>query len=305
LAQEPTSYQLAAVTNLFYHNNIIHDVFYQYGFDELSGNFQTDNYGKGGLGNDHVIANAQAPGKNNANFATPPDGQNGRMNMFTWSLTNPERDGDLENDIIMHEYAHGISNRLTGGPANSNCLGFGEPGGMGEGWGDWFSLIMRLKGRETPSTELGVGNYVYSKTIRKYVYSTSQTTNPTSYQTLNEPAFGQVHAIGEVWANMLYEVYWSIMEAVGKFEPNLYSASKEAANTIALQIVVDGMKMQPCNPTFLQARKAIVDAAAKISAKVECAVWKGFAKRGLGENAAVVAAKRVNGNAVPAKCVRI
>jgi extracellular elastinolytic metalloproteinase len=59
---------------------MIHDVFYQYGFDEKSGNFQDWNFGKGGLGNDAVIANAQdGSGTNNANFATPPDGQHGRM----------------------------------------------------------------------------------------------------------------------------------------------------------------------------------------------------------------------------------
>ena len=52
----------------------------------------------------------------------------------TWTgLPLGEADGM---GIVVHEYAHGISTRLTGGPANSNCLGWGEAGGMGEGWGD-------------------------------------------------------------------------------------------------------------------------------------------------------------------------
>lgn len=75
-------------------------------------------------------------GKNNANFATPPDGRRPRMStvnfviigMYVWDLTKPMRDGDLESGIIIHEYSHGISIRLTGGPANSNCLGYGESG---------------------------------------------------------------------------------------------------------------------------------------------------------------------------------
>ena len=63
------------MTNLFYWNNIIHDVQYQYGFDEAAGNFQVNNYGRGGLGNDSVRAEAQdGAGTNNANFGTPPDG---------------------------------------------------------------------------------------------------------------------------------------------------------------------------------------------------------------------------------------
>ena len=79
---------------------------------------------------DAVIANAQdGSGYNNANFATPPDGQHGKMRMYVWDVTSPKRDGDLEGGIIVHEYSHGMTIRLTGGPANSGCLGFGESGG--------------------------------------------------------------------------------------------------------------------------------------------------------------------------------
>jgi extracellular elastinolytic metalloproteinase len=154
LTDDPSSYLDAAVVNLFYWNNVIHDLFYHYGFDEKSGNFQENNFNRGGLENDAVIANAQGnlriyiistccyiqgkyltfidgSGYNNANFATPPDGRKGRMRMYVWTQTKPRRDGDLESGIIIHEYAHGISTRLTGGPANSNCLGWGEAGGMG------------------------------------------------------------------------------------------------------------------------------------------------------------------------------
>ena len=87
-----SDYRPAAVTNLFYWNNIIHDVHYQYGFDEAAGNFQVNNYGKGGLGNDAVRAEAQdGSGTNNANFGTPPTAQRPRMQMFVWrsSLPNP------------------------------------------------------------------------------------------------------------------------------------------------------------------------------------------------------------------------
>ena len=35
--------------------------------------------------------------------------------MFLWDFTNPMRDGAIENDIVVHENTHGISNRMTGG----------------------------------------------------------------------------------------------------------------------------------------------------------------------------------------------
>lgn len=53
-----------------------------------------------------------------ANFATPPDGSRPRMRMYYWTGGQPYRDGDFEAGIVIHEYAHGISTRLTGGPAN-------------------------------------------------------------------------------------------------------------------------------------------------------------------------------------------
>src|SRR5690606_32195697 len=94
LPQAPANYRDAATVNLFYMNNIIHDVLYQYGFDEISGNFQENNYGNGGNGSDSVNAEAQdGGGTNNANFATPPDGGNPRMQMYLWGgATGPVAD---------------------------------------------------------------------------------------------------------------------------------------------------------------------------------------------------------------------
>lgn len=87
----PKTYVNAAITNLFYMNNIMHDVWYQYGFNEANRNFQTVNYGRGGTGNDAVNAEAQdasfasTPSFNNANFSTPSEGSKPRMQMFVWN----------------------------------------------------------------------------------------------------------------------------------------------------------------------------------------------------------------------------
>lgn len=108
----------AAITNLFYWNNVIHDVLWKFGFDESGGNYQKDNLGRGGNGNDYVNADAQdGSGTNNANFSPQIDGVSGRMQMFIFSNAgNPsyQPDSDFDNGVITHEYGHGWSTRLTG-----------------------------------------------------------------------------------------------------------------------------------------------------------------------------------------------
>ncbi len=285
LTEHSPNYMDAMVTNLYYWNNITHDVLYLYGFDEVSGNFQVNNYGRGGVGGDIVRAEAaDGGGTNNANFSTPAaDGGAPRMQMYLWpgaqfglpnavtigsgpaagtytgsfarstpSPTNagtagnlvlvddgvdaggdgctayvvpagsiavvdrtsvcnyyvqgknaqaagavamvvannaagtppimtgsmvdpvgiptlmvnqadgatikaalpvagsvhrnqasrPIRDGDLDAGIVIHEYGHGVSLRLTGGPG-INCLSGNEQ--MGEGWSDYLGLAMLLR----------------------------------------------------------------------------------------------------------------------------------------------------------------
>jgi extracellular elastinolytic metalloproteinase len=92
-------------------------------------------FGKGGHGNDPVRVNNQAIEYNGANFATPGDGQPGIMNIFTWTTARIRRDGSLVNCVLVHEYTHGLSNRLTGGPKSNGCLSNFESLAMGEGWG--------------------------------------------------------------------------------------------------------------------------------------------------------------------------
>ncbi|KAJ3097656.1 Fungalysin/Thermolysin Extracellular metalloproteinase 5 [Phlyctochytrium planicorne] len=329
--QQPSEYLDAAVTNLFYWNNVIHDLFYVYGFTEKAGNFQDDNLDRGGKGNDAVIANAQdGSGYNNANFATPPDGGNGRMRMYVWDVTDPMRDGDLSGDIIQHEYAHGLSIRLTGGPANSACLGWGEAGGMGEGWGDFIATITGTNASTTRDNDFGIGTYANGGNgIRKFKYSTSIKTNPSTYSLVQKPAYWGVHAKGEVWAEILYEVYWNVVDVLG-FNPDWFDTPlvddeestyrdlrtgarvpktfkapsgaswTRGGNVLMMQILLDGMKLQPCYPNFVDARDAIV-LAESILTKGEygCLIWKGFAKRGLGAKAK---APGIEDFSLPAKC---
>jgi extracellular elastinolytic metalloproteinase len=54
------------------------------------------------------------------------------MNLYLFTVTNPSRDGSFDAAIPIHEYTHGISNRLTGGPSNVHCLQTQEAAGLGE-----------------------------------------------------------------------------------------------------------------------------------------------------------------------------
>ncbi|KAJ1963257.1 hypothetical protein GGI12_002163 [Dipsacomyces acuminosporus] len=304
LTKEPDQYVDAAITQLFYTVNTMHDLSYAYGFDEVSGNFQDINYTGKGKGNDAVVAFAQdGSGTNNANFATPPDGRNGRMRMYIFTKTTPKRDGDFEQDIVAHEYTHGISNRLTGGPANSNCLNGGESGGMGEGWSDTVANLLRIKAGDTRSLELIMGKYSFNRGIRKFPYSTSKTTNPETYATLDDGAHSEVHAIGATWAGILYEVIWNLIDASGSKIGDLFTHDLSTGNSIALQLIIDGMKLQPCNPTFIDARDAIIQAEENLTeGKYKCDIWKGFAKRGLGVNASFDGTTHSEDDALPDEC---
>ena len=101
---------------------------------------------------------------------TPPDGQNGRMRMYLWNTALPYRDGDLEAGIVIHELSHGLSTRLTGGPENSGCLGWGESGGMGEGWGDFLATTIRSNSKYSDYA-MGAWAANEDKGIRNYIYS--------------------------------------------------------------------------------------------------------------------------------------
>ncbi|KAK6084324.1 fungalysin metallopeptidase [Seiridium cupressi] len=302
----PTTYRDASVTQLFFTGNEYHDLLYTLGFNEEAGNFQIDNQGKGGSGSDFTILNSQdGSGTNNANFATPPDGQPGRMRMYLWTQSTPVRDCAFEAGVIIHEYSHGLSTRLTGGPANSNCLNALEAGGMGEGWGDFMATAIRLKPSDTRNTNYPMGAWVYNNPagIRSVLFSTSLTTNPNTYTTLNTK--NEVHDIGETWTTMLYEVLWNLIDKHGKNDSARPTFDANGVPTdgkfLTMKLVIDAMALQPCNPNFVTARDAILDAdEALTGGDNACEIWTGFAKRGLGQGAKYGASKnRVASKVIP------
>lgn len=324
-----TNYRWGAVTNLFFWSNRYHDRLYQLGFTEAARNFQQNNFGRNPLGgtanaiagNDRVRAEAQdSSGVNNANFSTPVDGSQPRMQMYLWPGPNPQRDGDFDNEIILHELSHGTSNRL-----HNNASGLGTPisRGMGEGWSDFYARSLLSSADEDVdgiyafgaySTYLGTTNYTnnYYYGIRRFPYAVKTNVgangrphNPLTYAdtnpnliSLTDGAFARgpfgaggragaiaVHNIGEVWSMALFEVRARVIKRMGY----------EAGNQRMLQLVTDAMKLDPVNPTLIDARNSLLAAdAAGFNSEDEQDIWAGFATRGIGFNATSPTATNVD-----------
>ncbi|KAF8970318.1 Fungalysin metallopeptidase-domain-containing protein [Flammula alnicola] len=287
----------AARVNAFYVVNSIHDLTYRYGFTEASYNFQVNNFGNGGSGNDRVLISVQdSAGTDNADFSTPADGQSGRMRMFLWDITSPQRDGALENDIVVHENTHGITNRMTGG-GTGRCLQTTEAGGMGEGWSDALADWTEKTSSAVPDYVLG--QYVINDPagIRTHPYSTSATTNPLRYSSI--ASLNEVHDIGEVWANILHNVYAALVSAKGWSSTARTNSNGTEGNVVFLHLFLDALALQPCNPTLPTARDAWIQADVnRYGGANKCLLWNAFASRGLGTGAASYR----DSSAVPSGC---
>jgi hypothetical protein len=214
-----------AVT-LFYYNNLLHDYLYGIGFTEALWNFQQDNFGLGGAGDDAVSAQVQdGSGTNNANFSTPSDGQRPRMQMFLFTEGSFRRsDGDFDFDIVAHELFHGVSNRSVA-KGGSGGLGFGlvgEPGGQGEGWSDYIAASMADDDAtgDYATGEFDVGIRRFPLTNYRYSYGAINGRNLNVRDGgLDVAPLGipfEVHDIGEIWAATL----WDMRELMIVKDPN-------------------------------------------------------------------------------------
>jgi extracellular elastinolytic metalloproteinase len=140
-----------------------------------------NNFGKGGFENDGILIRNNVNGKfGNAFFATAEDGIPGRLTLYLWDTDNPKRVGSLDNTLLAHEFFHGVTNRLTGGPQKANCLVDQESKSLGEGWSDFFSNLMQMQLTDTRNTDFIIGEYAYHswKGIRTHPYSTIMKRNP-------------------------------------------------------------------------------------------------------------------------------
>ncbi|KAF8833269.1 hypothetical protein BDN67DRAFT_976669 [Paxillus ammoniavirescens] len=241
---------------------------------------------------------------------TPPDGQNG----YVHAVASTYPDGDMEAGMVIHKLAHGLSTRLTGRPQNFRRLGWGESGHMGEGWGDFIATSVHststysdyAMGAWASDHKGGIHNYVYSLDTPGYwemlwviqqrligTYSFPETLLPPTPNTN-----------GSLPTNDFYRPQM-FNPLTGQANPLIPKHS----NTLLMQLVLDRMKLQPCSPSFFNARDAIIQADEILTrGENTCALWEGFVERGLGVDATVVGSTpwgggvRQNGSKVPPKC---
>lgn len=306
LTQEPTSYQDASTVQLFYRANWYHDRLYDVGFTEAAGNYQLDNLKRGGLPDDALVALVQAGSDigltDNSAFLPAPDGFSGICLMFTFTGPTPDRDGALDQEVVIHELTHGVTERLVGGGVGISEL---QTLGMAEGWSDWYALALLSEETDIPDGVYGIGAYAsynffgllqnYYYGIRRYPYTTDMSKNPLTLKDIDpsaasahagiptNPILGgspadEVHNMGEVWCTVLWEVRAGLVEKLGF----------EQGNQFTLQIVTDGLKLVPANPTYLEARDAIILADQVLTGgSAYDDLWIAFAKRGFGFGAKV------------------
>ncbi|KGN37241.1 peptidase M36 [Knoellia subterranea KCTC 19937] len=297
----------AATTNLFAMHNRMHDWAYQLGFTETAWNFQRDNAGKGGLGNDPVLgysqSGAQAGARNNANFGTPPEGSSGYSNMYLWQplaggFYAPCVDGDFDMSVIGHEYGHGISNRMAGGP-NSGLSGL-QAGAMGESWSDLMATeylqewgYVPVSATAIPMASYATGNE--NRGIRNYNFSKS----PLNYSNVGYDLTGpQVHADGEIWSATQSDVRGLFINRYGAGDvatqrscaTGATAATKCPGNRRWMQLVFDAWLLMPSGSvSMVDARNAMLAAdLLRFGGANQDILWNGFAGRGLGEGATSV-----------------
>lgn len=196
-------------------------------------------------------------------------------------------DGDLDNGIIAHEYGHGISKRLTGGAANVNCLTNAEQ--MGEGWSDWFGLVLTMEPGDLSTDNRGVGTYVTGESpsgvgIRPAPYNTNMAVNGYTYAATNNTAnISQPHGIGFVWCTMLWDLTWAMIDRYG-YDADVYNGT--GGNNMTMHLVMNALKLQPCSVGFVTGRDAILQADQMLyNGANQCLIWSVFANRGVGYSA--------------------
>jgi hypothetical protein len=270
----PFNSAASAETALFFSMNFVHDFFYDLGFDEGAGNFQVDNFGRGGLGGDPLHAIARAQGRNNAVYAHGPDGTSSEIRLFLWDAAGCwgqdvdgdgtlDLDGTLDTDIVIHEFHHGVSLRI-----NTAWSGH-EAAAIGEGGGDFFAYSVNgdttLAEYSRPGGIRGINSKTYANWSCLF------------------GIFCEPHANGEIWANAL----WDVRE---RFRADLVRGSEASAINESHQIYIDALKLSPPAPTMLDMRDAMLVADSLRSPLAPtsenfCRIWESFAARGMGTNA--------------------
>ena len=205
-----------------------------------------------------------------------------------------DRDGTIDNNVVAHEWGHYIHNRLVD-CGNIQCRG------MGEGWGDFLSVLQTIRegddyhGIYADSTYASRSAYFG---IRRVPYSADFDFNALTFQHISDGvqlptthpiAYGQdgtnnseVHNAGEIWTSMLTQGYVGLLD-----ETKGASARYDflEAKRRMTDYIVAGMKLAPPFPTYVEQRDGILAAAFAADPRDMLILAEGFAVRGMGSGA--------------------
>jgi len=304
----------AKIVQTFYDTNWLHDVFYRAGFDEVAGNAQVSNLGRGGVEGDPLIVHAGFEGT----FTFPAsEGVSPVLDLGLNSRSASHRDQGVDFSTLSHEWGHYLIGRLAGGTGETDGLGNLQGLTLHEGIADFVSVLVSFNEGDDPHATFAVGSYgnldyierrptlppaeapadpMYFG-IRRYPYSLEFVKNPLTLRHLAEPPpasqpwfnwkgrgpqLSEEHTAGEVFSEALFSCFGHIIIA----DHHHHHARPDGVRERMAAYLVAGLTLFRDRPSMLDARNAIL-AAIRIASPDDDypACRAGFAARGMGAGA--------------------
>jgi subtilisin-like proprotein convertase family protein len=275
-----------STTQLFWFVNTFHDhlAAAPISFTPASGNFEGDDPVQAETDNFLNPPVAGTSSTENASMTTRPDGTPPRLQAFLFN--NPARNSADTADVVYHEYTHGLTNRSVGSGVG---LDANQSRAMGEGWSDWYALdFLEAQGLRPDGPargEMRIGEYLDAGGFRTQgadcPVAPSAGCRPRGGYTLGDmghidPSGFEVHADGEIWL----ETLWDLRAALGAVEVE--------------RVITSGLRLAPNNPSFLEARDAILQSASTVAQRET--MWTVFAARGMGYSATTTSSAATTAN---------
>lgn len=297
----------AKIVQAFYTTNWLHDFFYTAGFDELAGNAQQDNSGRGGLACDPLIVHSAFF----TTFTYPgTEGISPVLDLGLNSRSTSMRDANMDASITAHEWGHYMIGRLAGSTGPTDGMGNLQGRSLHEGIADFIAVLIGLDAGDDLRGAFPVGSYYnlnYREPrnplppaeapadlfygIRRFPYSMDLAKNPLTFKHLAEPPslpyynwkgrgpiLSEVHTAGEIFGAALFQCFGNIVAA------NPAVPFEELRARMA-KVLVAALVAFPEHPTFLEARDALLTVIKLATPADHAPCRAGFATRGLGQGA--------------------
>lgn len=311
-APDPNDVALRAkIVQAFYSANWLHDYFYDAGFNEVAGNAQQSNYGRGGQPCDPLLVHAGFL----TTFAFPSvDSESPVLSIGLNPRSATLRDSSMDFSVLAHEWGHYLIGRLAGGTADEDGMGNLQGRSLHEGIADFVGILVNLDEGDDLEGAFAVGTYFnldYIERrptlpaaeaaadaayygIRRYPYSLDVAKNPLTFRHLavppplerpfynwkgRGPVLAEEHTAGEVFSQALFQCFGNVVAA----HPG---ATFESSRALMARYLVAGLIAFPDHPTFLDARNAVLTVVRLASPDVDYPACRaGFALRGMGAGA--------------------